>query len=151
MSTIIRVPYDGSNIKTSEQQLYFINNIKAAGLCVDNLGNIWATNANNGTISKYGKDGSTALTFSTKGILSDGPVTTKIGDIAYDSNKGGIVYVLAQVNGQNKILRYDSNGKYIRMFGEGLQDPQSITVSTDGKIYVTDRAKLKIHVFAPGK
>ncbi len=154
--SVIKVNYNSSGIRNDTQQLYFAGaNLNPAGICVDNFGNLMVTNAgaNPPTITKYGKEGTKALEFNTKGKNSTGPTATGIGDVAYDSNNNGIIYVLAVVGGSNVILRYDADGNFVRSFGAdaGMQSPELMAVSSDGTLYVTDSAKNLVHQFGPGK
>lgn len=158
---VTKLTYDDSGlVNAGGQQLYFINGVNPAGIGLDNYGNIFITNASNGTIIKYGKDGTKSLEFGTNGTNSTGPTATAIGDVAYDGNKG-IIYVLAKVGGSNVILRYDSDGRFVRSFGAdaGMINPKAMAVSTDGTLYVADWGTLSddnqnkgiIHQFSAGK
>jgi hypothetical protein len=161
---VTKVNYDGTGaVVASAQQIYFINNVNPAGICTDNFGNIYIVNTstNPTTISKYGKDGADGgLTFNSKGTNSTGPEAASIYDVAYDGNKG-IIYALAKSGGSNVILRYDSDGKFVKSFGSdaGMINPKAIAVSSDGTIYVTDWGVVSatndnkgiVHQFSAGK
>jgi hypothetical protein len=125
------------------------------GVCVDDSGNVLFTDSSTTppVIRKYSKSGQELTNFiiNSTGNNSAGPVATKLGDLAYDPRNGGMLYVLAAVNGSNVILRYDWQGNFVRKFGEGtMTDPRNIAIGSDGSIYVTDYAKNAIVNFAPG-
>lgn len=123
------------------------------GLCLDDSGNIFFTDSSPTTpiVRKYSKTGVSLFDFNSTGKNGAGPVATKLGDIAFDGRNGGMIYVLAEVNGVKVILRYDWEGNFIRSFGSGtMQDPRYIAVGSDGTIYVTDYAKNVIVQFSAG-
>lgn len=154
--SIIKVNYNSGAIDMNTQQIYFSGAIKInpAGICVDSSGNVLVTNAatNPATILRFGKNGSKAQEFNTTGANGTGPTVAAVDDIAFDARNGGIIYVLAQVNGAWQVLRYDNAGNYVRSFGSGsMTNPESIAVGTDGTVYVADYDKGSILQFGPGK
>ena len=158
LGNIIKLTYNAGTI--TDQQMYFIPNVKPAGLCIDDLGNLLvvsnAATANQVPIIKYGKNGTEALRFTTVGKNNLGPSgVSSVGDVAYDPRNGGTIYVVAQLSSNSKIviLRFDSQGNFIRYFGEdvGMINPVGMEVGSDGTLYVLDQGANLIHQFGPAK
>ena len=149
----------GADGAITDQANFFVAGINPSGIAIDDLGNIFAVSnaatANIVPIIKYGKTGIEVLRFTTKGKNQAGPTVSAVGDIAYDPNLGGIIYVLARLTttGNMAILRFDSQGNFIRYFGEeaSMQDPVGIALGSDGSLFVTDNAANGIFQFAPAK
>ena len=71
--------------------------------------------------------------------------------LAVDSS--GNIFVVDQ--GNNRIQKFDSNGKFITKWGtpgsgDGqFEEPTGIAINSLGNVYVVDRGNNRIQVFAP--
>lgn len=154
LGNIIKLTYNAGTI--TDQNMDFISSVKPAGLCIDDLGNILvvsnATTTNQVPIIKYSKNGTEVLRFTTAGKNSAGPSgVSSVGDIAYDPRNGGTIYVLAQLGSKTVVLRFDSQGNFIRYFGEdaNMSNPVGMEVGSDGTVYVLN--EFFIYQFGPAK
>jgi tripartite motif-containing protein 71 len=79
------------------------------------------------------------------------PVRKRPAGLAVDAS--GNVFVVDE--GNNRIQKFDANGKFITKWGttgsgDGqLEEPTSIALDSSGNVYVVDRANVRIQVFAP--
>jgi tripartite motif-containing protein 71 len=125
--------------------------IGPAGVAVDAQGNVYVVNhrAHVHQLQKFDGDGQLLAAWGTNGS-GEGQIGagTRSGpeDLAIDLQ--GNVYVADRVN--NRILKFDSNGVYLRTIGRPgangrgeLQGPGDITVDRRGNIYVVDATFLQ--------
>ena len=122
-------------------------------LHVDSAGNIWIADNQAHTVTQYAPDGNVLLTLGTHGEPGmDATHFNAPTDIS-TTEDGQFVFV-ADGYGNNRIVKYDSIGNYLGMWGGAeigikngeFQLPHSISV-LDEKVYVADRSGARIQVF----
>ncbi len=134
---------------------------------VDPKDNIWVVDRGSNMVLKFTPDGRVAMTMSRKpeavgeggggrggrggtGAGIPGDNFNKPTDVAWDS--GGNIYV-ADGYGNSRVVKLDSNGKFIKSWGtRGAEPgqfnlPLSIAVDAKDNIYVADRGNKRIQVF----
>ncbi len=106
----------------------------AYGMCVDDLGNIYVTNRDAGTIQKFDNSGNLLLKFGGAGTGIG--LFRQAGDVSVDSV--GNIYVPDAMN--NRIQKFDSNGHFLMKLDGGSFFGGAYGVSVDaiGNIYVPD-------------
>ena len=104
------------------------------------------------SIEKFTNSGQLIATWNKTKGTTDGQLSDDVRDIAVDSS--GNVYVAD--TGNNRIQKFDDNGKFITKFGSfGSNDgelylkPLGISVDSARNVYVVDWGNKRIQVFAP--
>ena len=143
------------------------------GLYIDPDDNIWVTDA----VSSYGTDpdangrgqqalkfdpeGKLLMTLGTKGVAGQGHntffapsdvVTGRNGDIFVADGHGGDPKNPAGWT-NNRVVKFDKNGKYIKEWGGRgsgpgqFEVPHAITIDSRGRLFVADRMNNRIQIF----
>jgi sugar lactone lactonase YvrE len=131
------------------------------GLHVDKDNNIWVSDGramNNGkgyTVMKFNQDGKLLMTLGKPGIAGSGPDTfSEPSDILVAPN--GDIFVAdghGGPQGNNRIVKFDKDGKYIKEWGKkgwgpGEFDvPHNLAMDSAGRLFVGDRSNNRIQVF----
>jgi sugar lactone lactonase YvrE len=88
-----------------------------------------------------------AATYTSDGFI-EWPSTVKIGALSSVAVSGNHVYVLHR--GEPPLLEFDSHGKYLKGFGDGLfKVAHGIRVDTTGAIWTTDNGNHVVRKFSP--
>ena len=106
------------------------------GLAVNNNGDVFVANFNNGTIQEFGTNGTALGTFAT-GL--SGPA-----DMAFNST--GDMFVSEMSGGT--IKEFDSSGNLLGTFASGLNSPLGLTFDNAGNLYEVDHGTGFINEFA---
>ncbi len=131
------------------------------GIDVDDDGNVWVVDARgNGELMrghqviKFSPEGEVLLRLGTAGVAGrtrttlDQPndvLVTPEGDIFVADGHPG--------NGNNRIVKYSSDGRYLMEWGETgsnpgqFRTPHALALDDDGLLYVGDRSNRRIQVF----
>lgn len=134
------------------------------GLHVDGNGNIWVTEAGSGEspsghpfghqVFKFSRSGELLMTLGEAGVSGDGPYHfTAPSDVVTAAN--GDIFVADGHNndGNNRIVKYSSDGTYIMEFagtgyGPGqLLGPHALAIDPDGRLFVADRGNKRLSIF----
>ena len=136
------------------------------GLHVDRDGNVWVTEAGGGESSqaggrvfghqvfKFSPQGELLITLGEAGVSGDGPYHfTSPSDVVTAPN--GDIFVVDGHNqdGNNRIVKYSSDGTFIKAFGETghgpgqLYGPHAIAMDANGRLFVADRQNMRIVIF----
>ena len=129
------------------------------GLRIDAEDNIWTTDGGGHVVHKFNPQGRIQMVLGVKGHAGEwhaaAPLRlfTEPNDVAIAAN--GDIYV-AQGHGgkgENRVLRFDSNGNHLKSWGKrgsgpGEFDlPHSVALDADGLVYVADRGNKRIQIF----
>jgi DNA-binding beta-propeller fold protein YncE len=129
------------------------------GLCVDREGNVWVTDGQGKDgkghqVIKFGPDGQVLLRLGKAGIAGNTPDTFNMpsdvivapnGDIFVADGHGG--------DSNNRIVKFDRNGRYIKEWGHkgtgpGEFDiPHALAFDSKGRLFVGDRNNNRIQIF----
>jgi secreted PhoX family phosphatase len=129
------------------------------GLCVDKSGNIWVTDGQGKDgkgqqVFKFSPEGKVLMTLGKAGVAGNTPDTFNMpsdvivapnGDIFVADGHGG--------DSNNRIVKFDKNGKYIKEWGKkgtgpGEFDiPHALAFDSKGRLYVGDRNNNRIQIF----
>lgn len=114
-------------------------------------GNIWVADFRRHVIRKFTQKGELLLTLGTLDEAgSDNDHLSGPTDIAVAEN--GDLFV-TDGYGNNRIMHYDAEGKFIKTWGElgqeagQLAQPHAITIDSEGKLYVAERNNCRIQIF----
>ena len=139
------------------------------GSTLDPQGNLWVTDGGGGKgighqVIKFSPEGKVLMTLGKAGIAGDGHDTfNQPCDVAIGPN--GDIFVadghrdsVTAATGNNRIVRFSKDGKYLSEFGHKgtgpgeLREPHSIAFDSRGRLFVADRMNNRIQIFtADGK
>ncbi len=136
------------------------------GIHVDRDGNVWVTEAGSGEsprvagrvfghqVFKFSPQGEVLMTLGEAGVSGDGPYHfTSPSDVVTAPNGDIFVVDGHSQNGNNRIVRYSSDGTFIKAFGETghgpgqLYGPHAIAMDANGRLFVADRQNMRIVIF----
>jgi hypothetical protein len=118
----------------------------------DRKDNMWITDTKNHQIYKLSQNGKIIFALGEKGIAgSDATHYDKPTDIQFLKN--GECFVTDGYGVNKRVIKYDSKFKYLFEWGKKGNDPgnflcpHTITLGTDGLIYIADRDAWRVQVF----
>jgi endonuclease/exonuclease/phosphatase family metal-dependent hydrolase len=124
---------------------------KPHGLRIDPAGNVWVTDLAHHLVFKFDREGKLLLALGTQDQPGDGPQQfNQPTDMAFAPN--GDVYI-TDGYGNNRVVRFDQNGKYISEWGTAgsgpgeFHLPHSIVIDADQRLVVGDRENDRIQIF----
>ena len=129
------------------------------GIDVDEDGNIWVADArgNEGRghqVIKFSPDGRVLLRLGTAGVAGRTRTTLdQPNDVLVAPNGDIFVADGHPANGNNRIVKYSSDGRYLMEWGETgsnpgeFRTPHALAMDDDGLLYVGDRSNRRIQVF----
>jgi sugar lactone lactonase YvrE len=133
------------------------------GMHVDRDGNVWVTDASDGSntapgkghqVFKFSPDGKLLLTLGKAGEFGDGPdVFNRPSDVVVAPN--GDIFVADGHGGtsNNRIMKFSADGRYLARWGRrgsapGEFDlPHSLAMDSRGRLFVADLNNFRIQVF----
>ena len=132
--------------------------VRPHGMRIDPAGNIWTTDVNGPTVTKMSPSGEVLLTLGTRGQSGnwDEAAGTRLlyepADIAFAPN-GDVFVVEGHGRGEGRVLRFDRNGTFIKLWGgKGsapgqFDQPHSILVNAQSQVLVADRENRRVQIF----
>ena len=136
------------------------------GLHVDRDGNVWVTEAGSGEsplvsglvfghqVFKFSPQGELLMTLGEAGVPGDGPDhLISPSDVVTAPNGDIFVVDGHNQNGNNRIVKYSSDGTFIKDFGGTghgpgqLYGPHAIAMDANGRLFVADRQNMRIVIF----
>jgi sugar lactone lactonase YvrE len=134
------------------------------GMDVDREGNVWVTDAvvpkktppgtRGHQVVKFSPDGKVLLTLGTPGVPGIG--TTNLSaptDVVVATNGDIFVADGHAFEGNNRIVKYSKDGKFIKAWGQTgygpgeFRMPHAIAMDSRGRIFVADRGNNRIQIF----
>jgi DNA-binding beta-propeller fold protein YncE len=131
---------------------------RSHGLRFDRDGNMWVTDVGSHIVMKLGPDGEVLLTLGTRGVRGvwNEPAGTERfdepNDIAFSSN-GDVFISQGHLRGEPRILKFDSEGNFLKMWGSRGTGPgqfaaaHSLVIDDRDRVLVADRENQRIQVF----
>lgn len=129
------------------------------GIDVDDDGNVWVADArgNEGRghqVIKFSPSGEVLLRLGTAGVAGRTRTTLdQPNDVVVAPNGDIFVGDGHPANGNNRIVKYSSDGRYLMEWGETgsnpgeFRTPHALAMDDDGLLYVGDRSNRRIQVF----
>ena len=125
---------------------------RAHGLRVDKDNNIWVTDVGAHTVAKHDQQGKVLLSLGERDRPGeDESHFNAPSDVAFAPN--GDFFVADGHDTNNRIVKFDSNGKFLTTWGtkgtgESQFDvPHALVVGSDNRLYVGDRENDRIQIF----
>lgn len=117
----------------------------------DNAGNLWIADTGTQTVRKLTADGKVLMTIGTPDQAGEDEThMNQPNDVAVAPN--GDLYI-SDGYGNNRVVVFDKNGKFIRAWGKlgqgpgEFSQPHSLVLDSKGRVYVADRNNSRIQVF----
>jgi sugar lactone lactonase YvrE len=151
--TILRFDQSGKVVKSFGAGLF----AQAHGMTVDRDGNVWVTDAQTKDgkgqqVFKFSSDGKVLLTLGKAGGAAvpdffyqpNDVVTAPNGDIFVSEGHGA---------GNNRVLKFDKTGKFIKEWGKlgtgpgEFDQPHALAFDSRGRLFVGDRNNNRVQVF----
>ncbi len=133
------------------------------GFFIDHEGHIWVTDAVGfgdtppglgHTVMKFTAEGELLLTLGEPGRSGDGPdLFDSPSDVVVAPNGDIFVADGHGAGGNNRIVKFDSSGRFLMVWGETgpgpgqFSDPHAIAMDTQGRVFVGDRYNNRIQIF----
>ncbi|MEX0618035.1 MAG: peptidyl-alpha-hydroxyglycine alpha-amidating lyase family protein [Pseudohongiellaceae bacterium] len=131
------------------------------GIHVDPQGNIWVADARGDDmrmkghqVHKFSPDGELLLSLGTAGVAGEGRnVFDQPCDVLVAPNGDIFVADGHSAEGNNRIVKYNSNGEYQMEWGETgsnpgqFRTPHGLAMDSEGLLYVGDRSNRRVQVF----
>lgn len=133
------------------------------GITVDAEDNVWIADAVGyapvpegvgHTVMKFSPQGELLMTLGKKGVAGSGPDTfTKPSDVVVAPNGDIFVADGHDEEGNNRIVKFDKNGKFIKEWGSvggdtgEFRDPHALAMDSQGRLFVGDRGNSRIQIF----
>jgi DNA-binding beta-propeller fold protein YncE len=115
--------------------------------------NIWAIDDNGHVLYLYSPEGEVLRTLGSKGVPGeDGSHFRDPTDIAFGRDGG---FYVSDGYGNKRVARFDEGLKFRGQWGsEGVEPgqfvlPHAITTDEEGRVYVADRNRWRVHIFSP--
>jgi DNA-binding beta-propeller fold protein YncE len=159
LAPIIKLDPSGTVVASFGAGLFVVPH----GMHVDRAGNVWVTDASDGTnavpgkghqVFKFSPDGKVLLTLGKPGVFGDGPdefnrpsdvLVAPNGDIFVADGHGGA--------SNNRIVKFSSDGRYLASWGRrgvapGEFDlPHSLAMDSRGRLLVADLNNFRVQAF----
>ena len=135
------------------------------GIDVDQDGNVWVTDAQGEggkghQVFQFSPDGKVLMTLGTAGVAGKGPdIFNGPSDVLVAPN-GDIFVVDGHIvagghgeDGNNRVVKFSSDGKFIKAWGKTgtkpgeFQDPHALAMDSQGRLFVGDRGNNRIQIF----
>lgn len=136
------------------------------GIYVDDDGNVWIADAVGyapvpdgvgHVVLKFSPEGELLMTLGKEGVAGDGTdVFTKPSDVLVAPNGDIFVADGHDAGGNNRIIKFASDGTYIKQWGETghedgqFRDPHALAMDSQGRLFVGDRGNSRIQIFDQG-
>jgi hypothetical protein len=133
------------------------------GIYVDADDNVWIADAVGyapvpdgvgHTVMKFDPDGKLLMTLGKKGVAGAGTDTfTKPSDVLVAPNGDIFVADGHDADGNNRIVKFDKNGKFLKEWGNTggdtgeFRDPHALAMDSQGRLFVGDRGNSRIQIF----
>ena len=133
------------------------------GIYVDADDNVWIADAVGyapvpegigHTVMKFSPDGKLLMRLGKEGIAGDGTdVLNKPSDMLVAPDGSIFVADGHDESGNNRIIKFDRNGKYLKQWGTvggdhgQFRDPHALAMDSQGRLFVGDRANSRIQIF----
>lgn len=131
------------------------------GIHVDHDGNVWIADARGDEkrkkghqVHKFSPDGKLLMSLGKAGVAgSDEYTFDQPCDVVVAKNGDIFIADGHSASGNNRIVKFDKNGKFIKQFGttggeDGeLRVPHALAMDSEGRLFVADRSNSRLQIF----
>ena len=126
-------------------------------LRTDREGNVWVTDRGDHQVFKFSPEGKLLMTLGRKGVVGDNHSRDAFNGVAdLVVAKNGDIFIADGESTNTRIVKYAKDGTFLTWWG-GLgtapgefDEPHSIAIDSDGRLYVGDRRNKRVQVFEQG-
>ncbi|MDA1092370.1 MAG: peptidyl-alpha-hydroxyglycine alpha-amidating lyase family protein [Acidobacteria bacterium] len=123
-------------------------------LRTDRDDNVWVTDRGDHQVFKFSPTGELLMTLGKKGVIGDNDSTDAFNGVAdLVIAKNGDVFIADGESTNTRMVQYAADGTFVTWWG-GLgtapgqfDEPHSIAIDDDGRLYVGDRRNKRVQVF----
>jgi DNA-binding beta-propeller fold protein YncE len=123
-------------------------------LRTDRDGNVWVTDRGDHQVFKFSPDGKLLLTLGKKGVIGENESRDAFNGVAdLVIAKNGDIFIADGESTNTRVVKYSKDGKFVTWWGgKGTEpgkfdEPHSIAIDSDGRLYVGDRRNKRVQVF----
>src|SRR5688572_8017731 len=123
-------------------------------LRTDRDGNVWVTDRGDHQVFKFSPEGKLLMTLGRKGVVGDNESRDAFNGVAdLVIARNGDIFIADGESTNTRVIRYSKDGRFMKWWG-GLgtepgkfDEPHSIAIDSDGRLYVGDRRNKRVQVF----
>lgn len=123
-------------------------------LRTDRDGNVWVTDRGDHQVFKFSPDGTLLMTLGKKGVVGENESRDAFNGVAdLVIAKNGDIFIADGESTNTRIVKYSKDGRFVTWWGgKGTEpgkfdEPHSIAIDSDGRLYVGDRRNKRVQVF----
>lgn len=123
-------------------------------LRTDREGNVWVTDRGDHQVFKFSPEGRLLMTLGRKGIVGENESTDAFNGVAdLVIARNGDIFIADGESTNTRVVKYSKDGKFVSWWGgKGTEpgkfdEPHSIAIDSDGRLYVGDRRNKRVQVF----
>ena len=123
-------------------------------LRTDRDGNVWVTDRGDHQVFKFSPEGKLLMTLGKKGVIGENESTDAFNGVAdLVIAKNGDIFIADGESTNTRVVKYSKDGKFVSWWGgKGTEpgkfdEPHSIAIDSDGRLYVGDRRNKRVQVF----
>jgi peptidylamidoglycolate lyase len=123
-------------------------------LRTDRDGNVWVTDRGDHQVFKFSPEGKLLMTLGRKGVVGENESRDAFNGVAdLVIAKNGDIFIADGESTNTRIVKYSKDGTFVTWWGgKGTEpgkfdEPHSIAIDSDGRLYVGDRRNKRVQVF----
>ena len=123
-------------------------------LRTDREGNVWVTDRGDHQVFKFSPEGKLLMTLGRKGVIGENEsrdAFNGVADLVIAQN--GDIFIADGESTNTRVVKYSKDGTFVSWWGgKGTEpgqfdEPHSIAIDSDGRLYVGDRRNKRVQVF----
>jgi DNA-binding beta-propeller fold protein YncE len=123
-------------------------------LRTDRDGNVWVTDRGDHQVFKFSPEGTLLLTLGRKGVVGENDSRDAFNGVAdLVIARNGDIFIADGESTNTRVVKYSKDGTFVSWWGgKGTEpgqfdEPHSIAIDSDGRLYVGDRRNKRVQVF----
>ena len=123
-------------------------------LRTDRDGNVWVTDRGDHQVFKFSPEGKLLMTLGRKGVVGENDSRDAFNGVAdLVIARNGDIFIADGESTNTRVVKYSKDGKFVSWWGgKGTEpgkfdEPHSIAIDSDGRLYVGDRRNKRVQVF----
>ena len=141
---------DGKFLRAWGQNLFKTTHF----LRTDRDGNVWVTDRGDHQVFKFDSQGRLLMTLGQKGVVGDNESRDAFNGVAdLVIARNGDIFIADGESTNTRVVKYSSDGRFVTWWGgKGSEpgkfdEPHSIAIDSEGRLYVGDRRNKRVQVF----